>query len=45
MNDMRWLPLIFAVLIAFAYFAMVMSAKLKLLLVTQHRARSPFAPS
>ena len=39
MNDMRWLPLIFAVLIAFAYFAMVMSAKLKLLLVTQHRAR------
>ena len=39
MNDMRWLPLIFALLAAFGYFAMVMQSKFRLLLVTQHRAR------
>lgn len=39
MNELRWLPLVFAVLIAFAYFGLVMSTKLKLLMVTQHRAR------
>jgi len=39
MNDVRWLPLIFAMLIAFAYFGLVMQSKLKLLLVTEHRAR------
>lgn len=39
MNDIRWLPLIFAVFIAFAYFGLVMQAKFRLLLATQHRAR------
>jgi Fe-S oxidoreductase len=39
MNDMRWLPLIFAILAAFGYFAMVMQSKFRLLLITQHRAR------
>ena len=39
MNDIRWLPLIFALLVAFGYFAIVMQAKLRLMLATQHRAR------
>jgi len=39
MNDIRWLPLVFAVLIAFAYFGLIMQAKFRLLLVTEHRAR------
>ncbi len=39
MNDMRWLPLVFAVLIAFGYFALIMQSKVRLLFATQHRAR------
>ncbi len=39
MNDIRWLPLVFALLMAFGYFALVMQSKLRLLLVTSHRAR------
>ncbi len=39
MNDIRWLPLVFAVLIAFAYFGLVMQSKFRLLLATEHRAR------
>lgn len=39
MNDIRWLPLVFALLAAFGYFAVVMQSKFRLLLATQHRAR------
>lgn len=39
MNDIRWLPLIFALLMAFGYFGLVMQGKLRLLFVTEHRER------
>jgi len=39
MNDIRWLPFIFALLTAFAYFGLVMQGKFRLLLATQHRER------
>jgi len=39
MNDIRWLPLVFAVLIAFAYFGLIMQSKIRLLFATSHRER------
>lgn len=39
MNDFRWLPLLFAALMAFAYFGLIMQGKFRLLLVTEHRER------
>ncbi len=39
MNDVRWLPMIAALIIAFAYFGIVMQGKLRLLLVSEHRQR------
>ncbi|MCA9164844.1 MAG: hypothetical protein KDA62_17755, partial [Planctomycetales bacterium] len=39
MSDMRWLPLISALLVAFGYFGYIMQTKFRLLLVAQHRER------
>ncbi|MCC6623226.1 MAG: (Fe-S)-binding protein [Deltaproteobacteria bacterium] len=39
MNDIRWLPLVFAVLIAFGYFGLIMQSKIRLLFATSHRER------
>jgi len=39
MSEMRWLPVVFAVLMAGAYFGMIMKGKLQLLTVAEHRAR------
>ena len=39
MNDMRWLPLIFALLAAMGYFGFIMLSKVRLLMRAQHRER------
>lgn len=39
MSELRWIPLIFALIAAFGFFGYIIQSKFRLLLATQHRAR------